>query len=522
MYEDFIGSHKTMGDVDVIYHEGIYHLFHLVLPNHDFIAHSVSEDAFTWKRVDNSIFIGHPGNWDDSMLWTMHITRDPYQPQMWRMFYTGLSRRDRQLKQRIGMASSRDLLTWKKAPTKWRATTWHHPKNREVQSVAAGFDASSPYPLEADSRFYESSVDEGRHWVSWRDPFYYHDDGKKLLLCSARINSGPLVRRGCVGLLEEVSPGQFEARPALFHPGLYDDIEVPNLIRVEGEYYLIGSIREDAKIRYWHSKALDGPWLSYHDNVLLARGNYAGRMCQDENGILCWNFFTQEDNRYTHNVMPPPKRLVRRPSGLLRATSFEGFDRRVAGLCEPSDIEPLHASGAAMHPQATTGLTWQDGRLLLENVAGFQAFVFQHHLESFRLRAQLHLLGSGKCGMVLRFDRQTHDGYYLSLDMRKGVAQLRAWGSNEHATGDKVMNFRTLQSAYWYSQNYERANVELIAFGSYLEFSVDGRVVLSLVDATYTSGAVGFYLESAQLELTDICLQELEKPTQQDDHLTLG
>ena len=78
MYSDTDSSRRTMGDVDVIFVDGWYHLFHLVLPNHDYIAHAVSRDALNWERVQNALFIGHPGNWDDSMLWTMHVSLNPF------------------------------------------------------------------------------------------------------------------------------------------------------------------------------------------------------------------------------------------------------------------------------------------------------------------------------------------------------------------------------------------------------------------------------------------------------------
>jgi hypothetical protein len=106
MYSETTGSRKTLGDVDVPYHDGIYHLFHLVLPSHDFIAHAVSDNCLTWRRVENALFLGDPGSWDDSMLWTMHVSANPHKPGSWRMFYTGLSRRDHGRKQRIGMAES--------------------------------------------------------------------------------------------------------------------------------------------------------------------------------------------------------------------------------------------------------------------------------------------------------------------------------------------------------------------------------------------------------------------------------
>ncbi|TMV66690.1 glycosyl hydrolase, partial [Thioclava sp. BHET1] len=92
MYASHGFLRSDIGDVDVVYHDGLYHLFHLVLPNHDFIAHAVSNDGMTWRRVKNALFVDDPGAWDDDMLWTMHVTPDPDRHGGWRMFYTGLAR----------------------------------------------------------------------------------------------------------------------------------------------------------------------------------------------------------------------------------------------------------------------------------------------------------------------------------------------------------------------------------------------------------------------------------------------
>ena len=64
MYAGFGFRRFEIGDVDVVFHDRTFHLFHLVLPNHDYIAHAVSEDGLTWRRVDNALFISNPGNWD--------------------------------------------------------------------------------------------------------------------------------------------------------------------------------------------------------------------------------------------------------------------------------------------------------------------------------------------------------------------------------------------------------------------------------------------------------------------------
>ena len=308
----------------------------------------------------------------------------------------------------------------------------------------------------------------------------------------------------------------------IFHPGLYDDIEVPNLIQINDEYYLIGSIREDAKIRYWHAKSTQGPWYSHHDNVLLPRGNYAARVSQDDKGWLIWNVCSRTASRKVSNLMPPPKRLVRQADGLLNAVSFEGFDKRVVKQNSLTGLAPLESCQAASHPQAETNLEWRDESLLLVNEAGFQSFVFPQEFDSFRFRAQLKLVGLGKCGMVARMDRETRDGYYLSLDLLKGIAQLRAWGTNCQATGEEMMNFRTAQAAYWHVNTPGQAKLELVMFGSYIECSIDGRVVLSVVDEVYQRGAVGIYLESARAFVHDISLEQLSPPQQRDDHLTVG
>ncbi|MDM4018650.1 glycosyl hydrolase [Roseiconus lacunae] len=521
MYSETTGSRKTLGDVDIIYHEGIYHLFHLVLPNHDYIAHAVSDDCFHWRRVENALHIGDPGSWDDSMLWTMHVGPDPHHPGRWRMFYTGLSRRDHGLKQRLGMATSDNLYTWKKSSVHWvdrRSDLPYELPGRPPQPTYQ-FDGKSAYPVGPDPLYYESSIDEGRHWVSWRDPFYYRDNDRGWLLCAGRVKDGPVVRRGCVAVMEETAPNQFSPRPPLHHPGLYDDIEVPNLLNLRGEYFLIGSIREDAKIRYWHTSEIGRPWQSYDDNVLLASGNYAGRICHDDKGVLLWCFFTPGDDgadRTVRNLMPPPKRLMCDPNGRLRVESFEGFNDRVTGPLAINRLGPMKTA------RPGDSVTCDDGVLTLSSYSGFQAFLFNDDADCFRLQATIRMIDQGKCGLVFRINRSTHDGYYLSLDLKKGVAQLRAWGTGDEYSGETMMQFQTLQSGFWYNPVAGTAELRLIAHGSYIELTINGRVILSLADQIFSRGALGIYAESTKLEVSNVKLDRLTSPVQSDEHLTVG
>ncbi|MBI1173240.1 glycosyl hydrolase [bacterium] len=487
MYASHGFLRSDIGDVDVIWHEGTYHLFHLVLPNHDFIAHAVSTDGLAWRRVKNALFVGEPGEWDDDMLWTMHVTPDPDRRGQWRMFYTGLTRAEYGRVQRVGLARSADLFTWRKS--------------------------GAPYPLQSPGAPYESGVDEGRHWVSFRDPFFYHEPetGTRLLLASLRVKDGPVIRRGCVGLARETAPDRFDFGPPLHWPRLYDDIEVPNLFRLGGRYYLMGSIREDTKIHYWYADKIEGPFENFHDNVLLPQGNYAGRICRAEGRILLFSFFSATevvDGRpYAKKLLPPPKEIVLGPGGRLRLKSFHVFDDLVTDRAEldaTSALRPLTGN-----PEARAEL--RDAMIYLACKSGFEAFLLPGRHEEFRLRAEVVLEGSGKTGLLLR-TTDAGDGYYLALDLVNGFAQIRAWGANPSPEFEHAFRFAPLQEAQFRGAAHGPWRIEVVAHGTYLEVSIDGYVVLSLVDDSFMAGAVGFYVESATLGLKNLAIETLSRP----------
>lgn len=528
MFSETDGSRKAIGDIHVLFHAGLYHLFHLVLPNHDFIAHAVSTDAIHWRRVRNAIFLGDPGSWDDLMLWTMHVSPDPHRPGSWRMFYTGLSRKDRGLCQRVGLATSNDLYVWKKHPVHWQDKRGPNDPQavkdargrsvrRESDEIAATLDPESCYPISPSPEHYESDLGEGRHLVSFRDPFYLLENGRGALLVAARVKHGPIVRRGCVASYTETRPYHFEAGPPLLHPGLYDDVEVPNIVAIGHERYLIGSIREDAKIRYWHADTDSVDWRSYHDNVLMPQGNYAGRVCEDANGWLLWCFFAMNrEDRTANNLMPPPKRLCQADDGALYLRTFEGFDEWIEeakAIKEPA----LLLEGTAGH-----GVKKTDGGWHLRSEFGFQSFILDGPLSDFRLDCHLSVDGKGKCGFVFRIDEESHDGYYLSLDLLKGIAQLRSWGTARDSVGEHMMSFRTLQSGNWVARGDCGEDFSLVVFGSYIELSIGGRIVLSLADLDFQRGLLGVYADSCSLSLTGLKLHPMREPEQRDGQLVGG
>ena len=467
-----------IGDVDVVKNEGIYHLFHLTLPSHDYIAHAVSEDGFHWKRVKNALFISDPPAWDDDMLWTMHVTPSPYKSGIWRMFYTGICLEEQGRIQRVGLAHSDDLYHWRKVD-------------------------EGRFPLEVSGQYYESTLEEGRHWVSFRDPFCFYDKGKVYLVAAARAKQGPVIRRGCVSLAEEVSENCFDFRKPLYYPMRYDDVEVPNIFKVGDRYYLIGSIREDIKVHYWYADRLEGPYKNFSDNVLVPQGNYAARVCWDEDRYVVWNFFYKGMKPRGEHLMAPPKEIAVDDDGHLKLKTFEGFHSLISKTLDVSQLIPLELM--FRNPSAVSQKNTADSTCWFGCDSGFEAFLFKGEFQNFILSGTLSMEDRGKCGLVFRLNDEG-DGYYLSLELFKGVAQLRAWRSNPGGDIEAAFHYQQLQAAFQVASP-DPHPFTLIAYDQYIEFSLNGHILLTLADNQFEKGRLGFYVESAEIRVENLKLK---------------
>lgn len=480
MYSGSGFSEWEIGDITVIIHQGVYHLFHLIIPNHDYIAHAVSADGISWKRVNNAIFVGHPGEWDDDMLWTMHVCEVNGK---FEMYYTGLQRRDRGVISRIGLAESTDLIDWK--------------KNRK-----------NIFPIEPKGIYYETSSTNPRTWLSFRDPFRFEYKNEVYLLMATRTIAGPVSRRGCVGIVKITDDG-VELMPPLLNPMVYDDIECPCLFELKGTYYLIGSIREDIRVRYWFAPGFFEEYRSFQADVLLPKGNYAARTVKDGEHLLIYNFFYAYGQINALRVLPPPKQLDTDEKGRLVLKPYyrwELMKTKIIFQHQIAEVKPLFGNPTA-HSVIDPD-TWTCG-----SRSGYELFCFEKPSASFIWEGTITVEGPGKLGLVCDVDEEGN-GYYISFNVVNGVVKIRSWGFNPLNTKENFI-FNDIQLNVFATNKDNFLFFKLVRYGHYIELSVDGIVKLTLMDYTYSGHNIGLYTASSVISLRESVIKVLPEPEEE-------
>ena len=205
-------------------HEGQHHIFYLQAPralgdpglrhHNATIGHAVSGDLRDWHVLPDALHPGAPGGWDDLATWTGSVIDHDGR---WYMLYTGMNRAEQGTVQRVGLATSDDLMHWSK-----------HPANPV---------------LEADARWYEVMGHGRWHDQSWRDPWLFRspDDGLFHVLVTARSPHGEPDGAGVVGHARSGDLIEWEVLPPLTEPGEFAQVEVPQLVWLQGGYTILFS-----------------------------------------------------------------------------------------------------------------------------------------------------------------------------------------------------------------------------------------------------------------------------------------
>lgn len=183
------------------------------------IGHARSTDLRTWELLPDALVTADGPAWDDQATWTGSVVRAP--DGSWRMFYTGVARAEHGLVQRVGVATSNDLVSWHRV-------------------------GDGPL-LEADPRWYEKL--DLSAWIdeAWRDPFVFADpsgDGWHMLL-TARVPGGDPAGRGVIGHARSPDLERWQVQPPLSAPAGFGQLEVPQVVVVDGLPVLVFSCWPD-------------------------------------------------------------------------------------------------------------------------------------------------------------------------------------------------------------------------------------------------------------------------------------
>lgn len=271
------------------------------------VGHAVSRDLRAWTVLPDALRPGPAGAWDDRSTWTGSVLRAGGR---WHLYYTGVSTRDQGRVQRIGVATSGDLVRWTKDP-------------------------ASPL-LQADARWYETLDPTAWHEEAWRDPWVFHHapTGDYRMFLTARARTGPADARGVIGHARSVDLRHWEVLPPLTEPGDYGHMEVPQLVEVDGRCYLLFSVshwahsgrrRERAAAmsgtHYLVADRALGPYRSLTDDFLAADphgSRYSGKIVEGPGGGLVYLHFSQyPDGDAFRGELSDPAPVLVGPGGRL-------------------------------------------------------------------------------------------------------------------------------------------------------------------------------------------------------------
>lgn len=190
------------------------------------IGHAISQDLVSWEVLPDALYPSSQvdDGWDSYTTWTGSIIKHE---QRWYMLYTGGRWSEDALVQRIGLAWSHDLIHWQK-------------------------HAGNPV-LSADPNWYELLDLDSWHDQAWRDPYVFFLQETQLFhaFFTARVNYGPADGRGVIGHASSADLINWRVFPPVTAPGNFGHMEVPQLVALDGRYYLLFSTDVDALSTAW-------------------------------------------------------------------------------------------------------------------------------------------------------------------------------------------------------------------------------------------------------------------------------
>ena len=269
-------------------------------------GHATSRDLINWEHLGTTFQPSQGLAWDDFTTWTGSVVRGD--DDLWHLYYTGASRADDGMYQRIGHATSEDLHNWSR--------------------VGDGqiLDLTGP-----NAAFYEDNMEDSVwHDRAMRDPWVMRDpDGDGWLMyftARARGIAEPNAG-GCIGFATSLDGYHWTLQPPVFTGG-YGQLEVPQVFEHKGKWYCLFctaaehfSAEQAARTQggpvtgnhYLIASNPRGPWRiapGFLDGANPCR-RYAARIVDQEGRLFILGFADRPDGvEFVGQVMDPEEVFV--------------------------------------------------------------------------------------------------------------------------------------------------------------------------------------------------------------------
>jgi len=376
----------VIGDCIPHYHDGRYHVFYLRdyrdrdsyglgsawhhISTDDFVHFEDHGEALAQGRIDEQ----------DHTVATGCVYTDDHGKH--HIFYTGINpylRTDALHEQGLMHATSDDLITWTKHPDE------------------IGY---------ADEAIYE------RH--DWRDPFVFKhpQTGRYQMILAARVNHGPLFRRGCTGLLTSDDLTHWTVEKPFYAPARYHGHECPDWFQMGDWYYLVFSeYTTHTTTRYVMSRSPDGPWIAPADNQFDNRAFYAAKSASDGSRrfLFGWNptkLGNVDSGEWQWGGSLTVHEIIQNDDGTL-AVRMPPEVAEAFGTAQPLGLERLESSW-----------TYGDMTYRAESLYSYSTALSGRMPESYLLQGQLRFgQDAGTAGVLLLMDEAGDTGYFLRFNL---------------------------------------------------------------------------------------------------------
>ncbi len=265
-------------------------------------GHATSTDLTNWEHQGTTFEPSEHG-WDSKTTWTGSVVHGD--DDLWHLYYTGTSKSEDGMVQRVGHATSTDLHNWTRLG--------------DGMALDLTGEAAAHYEVDHAGRWHDRAM---------RDPWVMRDpagDGWLMYFTARSSANVPPNEAGCIGFATSPDGYDWTLQPPVFVGG-FGQLEVPQVFQIGETWYCLfctaaehfsdsqaALTRPVTGNHYLIGESPRGPWRiapGFLDGDLPCR-RYAARIVETDNGLVILGFADRPDGSpFVGHVMDPEPVVV--------------------------------------------------------------------------------------------------------------------------------------------------------------------------------------------------------------------